>query len=334
MTTDYNSASWTAADLLTEVYRACALPDTGTVDWTPAAVLREATSVIWSFAGPALAKAREGRLATTLLRAVTGDSVAVSGQDYELPPMALGDAIDSVAWIPAAENRVLPLEVIPLGLEDTYSSPQHTGEPTHFALLDSTVRIYPRPSATGTLRVTYQRRHGELVQLGTDNATVSSVTDNGGAARVTLSATPAAFVAGAWIDVMGVRYPHRTKLHGAEIVTAHGSDQFTLSTSYADFVAASLVGDVAVTYGKTPYVQLPMEFRSALVSKIAAKISGVIGDAPMYARNQADAADELRRAKDAISPRTKTARQKAFNPRSVARSALPRGIPRWDRRDG
>jgi hypothetical protein len=333
VSTDYNAATWSAADLLTEVYRACAMPDTGTVDWTPAAVLREATNVIWSFAGPAVAKAREGRLATSLLRAVTGASVTVSGQDYELPPMALGDSIDAVAWVNQSGSIVTPLDVIPLGLEDAYSSPEQRGDPQYFALLDGTVRVYPRPSSVGSLRVTYQRRHGELVQLGTDNATVNSVIDNGGSARVTLSTTPAAFVAGAWVDFVGVRYPHRTKLHGAVIVTAHGSSQFTLSTSYAAFIAAQLVGDTAVTYGKTPYVQLPLEMRGALNSKIAAKITGAIGDVSMHQLHQVSAQDEMARAKDALSPRTKSARQKAFNPRSIARSALPRGIPRWSRRD-
>jgi len=309
------------------------MPDTGTVDWTPAVVLEEASNVIWSFAGPALAKAREGRLATTLLRAVTGDTLSVSAQDYELPPMALGDAIDSITWLDAS-GKPKPLAVIPLGLEDTYSSPQQTGEPQYFELLGDLLRIMPRPSSAGSLRITYQRRHSELVALGTDNATVNSVTDNGGFARVTLSTTPAAFVAGAWVDFIGVRYPHRTKIHGAVIVTAHGSSQFTLNITFAAFTAAKLTGDTAVTYGKTPYVQLPLELRSALNSKIAAKIMGYVGDAPMYQRAQMDAQDEMARAKDAISPRTKTARQKAFNLRSIARSALPRGIPKWDRRDG
>lgn len=331
MSTDYNAATWSTADLLTEVYRACAMPDSGTVDWTPAAVLREATNVVWSFAGPAVAKAREGRLATSLLRAVTGSSIATSGQDYELPPMALGDTIDSVAWIDAS-GKAWPITVIPLGLEDMYSHPAQTGTPQWYDLQADMLRIIPKPSSVGSLRVTYQRRHSELVQAGTDNATVNSVTDNGGSARVTLSATPAAFVQGAWVDLVGVRYPHRTKVHGAVIVTAHGANQFTLSTSFADFTAAKLTGDTALTYGKTIYVQLPMEMRSALNSKIAAKITGIIGDAPLYARNQVDAQDEMARAKDAISPRTKANRQKAFNPRSIARSALPRGIPRWDRR--
>lgn len=332
MTTDFNAATWSASDLLTEVYRASGLPDSGTVDWTPTATLREATNVIWSFAGPELAKAREGRLATTLLRAVTGDALSVSAQDYELPPMALGDALDSVAWVDAS-GKAKPLEVLPVGLEDMFASPSQTGEPQYFDLYGDFLRILPRPASTGSLRITYQRRHSELV-IGSDTAVVSSVADNGGAARVTLSSTPSAFVAGAWLDFIGSTYPHRTKIHGAVIVTAHGSNQFTLSTSYAAFVAARLTNDTAVAYGKTPYVQLPMEMRSALNSKIAAKICSPIGDGQLYARHQTDAQDEMRRAKDAISPRTKATRQKAFNPRSVARSALPRGLPRWDRRDG
>ena len=321
MSTDYNAATWTASDLLTEVYRAARLPDGGTVDYTPAVVLREATDAIWNFATHSVAGARNGRLATSILRAVTSGSTVTSGQDYELPPMAVGDTIDSVTWVNASGLIELPLQVIPLGLEATYTTPSSTGSPTHFALLDGVLRIYPRPSETGTLRIVYQRRHGQLVATS-ETASVSSVTNNGGFARVTLTSTPSAFVAGAWLDFFGASYPYRTKIHGASITTAHGSNQFTLSTTHAAFVAASLTGDTAVAYGKTPYVSLPMELRQPLTLKIAAKIASSIGDAALAMRNDALAERGKQLADQLLSPRTKAAHEKAYNPRSLIRGSL------------
>ncbi len=284
-------------------------------------MLREATDEIWGFAGHSVATARDGRLATSILRSVTSSSVVTSGQDYELPPMAVGDTVDSVIWVSSDSQSEWPLTQIPLGLEQQYTTPASTGVPTNFAFLDGVVRIYPRPNLTGSLRITYQRRHGELV-VGSDTASVTAVTDNGGFARVTLTATPSSFVAGAWLDFMGVTYPYRIKLHGASITTAHGSNQFTLSATYAAFVAASLVGDTATLYGKTPYVHLPMELRSALTARIAGKISGQLGDIQREARLEGVAERDGARAMAVMSPRGKASPQKAFNPNSLLRRRI------------
>lgn len=234
--------------------------------------------------------------------------------------MAVGDTIDSVTWIDAAGLMELPLQVIPLGLEATYTSPSSTGTPAHYAMLDGCVRIYPRSSATGSLRIVYQRRHGQLVALGTDNSAVTAVITNAGFARVTLTATPASFVAGAWLDFIGSAYPYRTKIHGASITTAHGSNQFTLSTTFAAATAANLVGDTAALYSKTPFVSLPMELRLPLTEKIAAKILADLGDAALSARRESSAERGKQLADQLLNPRVKSQREKAFNPRSLMRS--------------
>lgn len=284
-------------------------------------MLSEATNEVWGFAGQAVAEARNGRLATTILRAVSGSSVSTSGQDYELPPMAVGDTIDSVVWLNAAGTEDRPLQVVPLGLESDFGPATVVGEPEHYALLEGVLRIFPRPSVSGSLRINYQRRHGALV-AGSDTASVTAVVDNGGFARVTLTSTPASFVAGAWLDFMGVTYPYRIKLHGASITTAHGSNQFTLGATYSAFLVANLVGDTAVIYGKTPYVHLPMELRSALTGRVAAKIAKQLGDLQLAAMLEQTAELDLRRATTTLTPRTKSQREKAFNPRSLLRQRM------------
>lgn len=284
-------------------------------------MLSEATNEIWGFAGPAEAAARGGRKATSILKAVSSSSVSTSGQDYELPPMAVGDCIDDVVWLNAAGTQECPLQVIPLGLETDWGPPTVVGDPTHYALLDGVIRILPRPSVTGSLRVNYQRRHGMLI-AGGDTASVNTVADDGGFALVALTSTPASFVAGAWLDFIGGTYPYRTKLHGTSITTAHGFSTFTLSVSYAQALAAKLDGDTAVIYGKTPYVQLPMEMRSMLTHKVAAKIARSLGDLQLAQALEVAAIQDAKRASETLSPRTKYAREKAHNPRSLLRSRM------------
>jgi hypothetical protein len=284
-------------------------------------VLSEATNEIWGFAGPAVAAARNGRLATSVLTVVPDAGITLTFQDYELPPMAVGDCIESVTWVNAAGTQEWPLQVVPLALETDWNPPSSVGDPTHYALLDGVLRIYPRLGVSGSLRIVFQRRHGALV-AGSDTASVTGVTDNGGFARVTLTSTPSSFVAGARIDFMGVTYPYRIKLGGVAISTDHGSSQFTLNVSYLAFVVAGLIGDTAVIYGKTPYVHLPLEFSSSLTNKIAAKIARQLGDLQLAAALDASVVRDVAVANATLTPRTKAQREKVYNPRSLLRSRM------------
>ena len=67
MSTDTNAETWTAAELLTEVYRECRMPSTGTVDYPAAVVLREATDAIRNFAQHELAVDAQDHIEADLL---------------------------------------------------------------------------------------------------------------------------------------------------------------------------------------------------------------------------------------------------------------------------
>jgi hypothetical protein len=310
------------------VYRAARLPDGGTVDYTPTVVLREATDVIWGIATHSVAGARGGRLATSILRAVTSASIVTTLQDYELPPMAVGDTIDSVTWVNAAGTMELPLQVVPLGLEATISTPSSVGVATHYALLDGCVRIYPRPSESGSLRIVYQRRHGQLVASGTDNGVVLAVTNSAGVAKIGLTATaPATFLTNVWVDFISSRYPYRTKIHGARIVAqplapGFSASEFAVDTTFTAATQANLVGDTACLYSKTPFVSLPMELRRTVTLQTAAKIASDLGDERLAQRSLALAERDKQLADQLLTPRTKAQREKAYNPRSLMRSTL------------
>lgn len=321
MSTDYNGESWTASDLLTEVYREARLPGTGTVDYTPAVVLREATDAIRNYAQHTLAMAREGRLATTLLRTAPTDARDSYDRDFELPPLGAGDAIDGVDWVTGA-GSAWPLTPIPIGLETTmFSTPTARGTPAQYALLDGLLRLLPTPSVAGTVLITYQRRHGQLVTT-TDNVAISSFVANGSNTDVTLPSVPSSFVVGAWVDVIGKYPPYRIKVHGAQIMNVVGL-VVTLNVASTVLTDWGAAGDTLALYGKTPYVHLPMEQRKPLTQYIASVIMDQLGDVRADAK-EARAERGNARVKELLSPRTKGQRPKAFNPNSIFRQGSRR----------
>lgn len=328
MTTDFNGVAWTASQLLTEVYRAARLPDTGTVDYTPSVVLRMASDAIWNWATHQLSTARDGRMATTLLRAASG-SLAVGSSVYELPPMGVADAVDSVTWVNGENSQEYRLEVIPASMLPLFTQPDDSGsQPSGYALMDGTLRVFPR-CTSGSLKITYQRRHGELV-VGSDTASlVSVISGSGGNARITLSSTPTAFVSGAWLDLVTSSYPYRLRVHGMRIVTALGSNVFDVDVPYEDFAATAVDGDTLMTYGKTPYVQLPLEMRLPLTQHIAANIMAELGDGALVGMYDARSDAGAQRTRDMLSPRTKADMPKLFNPFSLSRRGGGRGGRRW-----
>jgi hypothetical protein len=222
----------------------------------------------------------------------------------------------------------LPLEVIPLGMEHIFQSGDAAGLPTCYALKDGTIKLFPRPDASGSMRITYMRRHGQLV-IGSDTTTVTSVASASSTdTNITVSAIPSSFLAGTWVDVIGKYYPYRTKMHGLRIVSA-AAGVVRVSTALAEFTAASTAGDTLVIYGKTPVVQLPLEMREPLTSQIARNICADLGD-----MQRANALDQMAaagggRVQNMLSPRTKSDRQKIVNSNSLARGTSRRGR-RWD----
>lgn len=328
MTTDFNGVTWSASQLLTEVYRAARLPDTGTIDYPPSVVLRMASDAIWNWATHQLSTARDGRMATAFLRQ-TAESQASVQSIYELPPMAVADAIDSVTWVNSENSQEYRLEVIPLAMLPIFTQPNDAGsQPVGYALKDGCVHVFPTYTS-GQLKITYQRRHSELV-VGSGTASVTGLTDYlDGLTQITLSATPTGWGVGTWFDVIGSSYPYRTKIHGARILLATAPNEFVINTLFTEALAADIDDDTAATYGLTPYVQLPLEMRQPLNQHIAANIMAELGDGAMVGMYDQRAELAAQRTRDMLSPRTKADMPKLFNPFSLSRRGGGRGGRRW-----
>lgn len=321
MSTDYSAASWTAAELLADIYRACRLPSSGTQDYTPTVVLGMATSAIHDWGGHIVSTARDGRALADFSRAST-DARDVNGNDFELPPLALGDTIDSVVWVDSS-GESWPLELIPQAMEHLFDQTGDTGRPTCYAFRDGSIRVFPKPDTSGSLRIKYMRRHGVLV-IGSDTTTVTSFASASSTdTNITVASIPSSVVAGAWLDVIGKYHPYRTKMHGLRVVSA-ASSVVRVSTPLAAFTAASTAGDTLALYGKTPYVQVPLEMREPLTRQISSRILAELGDLQL-----ADGYDKMaivgaQRVRDVLSPRSKVDRAKLKNPFSLARGGSSR----------
>jgi hypothetical protein len=328
MATDRSALSWTSAQVLSDVRRKASLPVTST-DWTDAVILREATDAIYSFAAWALAQAGEGRLLASLDRPVTANlsGAFAAGNEVMLPPLAVAGTLEQVTWVNAEGRIESRLARIDLADQPTYATPVGEGSPSAYAFAGDRIRLYPRPTTGGTLRLTYQRRHPELVSDVAAN--VGTLLSIAAATSTTTTLTESVgitgLVVGDTIDILRGSYPYAPIAVSAEVLSLPNATTLVVDqplgllsghdTTYARIVRA----------GQSPYVALPLELRSALTEKTAANILRVMGDLQGMQASEQAATMELARVMQMLSPRSKRDKPKAVNPNSLMRT----GMTRW-----
>ncbi len=330
MSVDNNVASWTSAQLVADVRRKARIP-TNSTDWTTTAIMRECSDQIWTFVAWAQMRGADGRLVTTYDRSVAASlpSPYRASGEFLLPPLAVGDTIQSVRWIDSTSENEYPL-----GLTDVSFQPSQIGDtgsiPGSYALLADRIRIYPAPSVAGTVRFNYARRHPELCDDTTALApVVNSVSDPGGGyTRFTL-ATSSPFVIGQYVDLINDQYPYRTIFSDLYCgATAGSTVDLYVPYSYANAVTPASMR--LCRAGQLPYVQLPLEFRTCLTWKIAAEILIQVGDMTAASAAESMADKSMDRVMGIITRRDKTDRVKIINQHSLARGAVRR-VMRSDR---
>ncbi len=319
-----NSATWTASELLTSVYRACRLPDSGSIDYPPSVVLTMADEAIHNWAGHLLASARDGRAVTHVALSIENEQDDASGQTFRLPPMALANTIESVKWTEEeSDTDARSLQLIPAGMEGIFSNWTERGSPTSYALFNETLKVYPVPEERGYLRITYMRRHGQLV-IGSDMSTVvsveESVTPNW--VLINLTSGPSSFVTNAWVDVYSSYYPYPLKFSGR--LANYGPSAIYVYGDYTETAAVVVAGDTVVLYGKTPYISLPLEMKGPLVQQIAQQITAELGDFELSTGYNNLSKEGAARVADMLSPRAKSDKQKLVNHNSLARGGYRR----------
>lgn len=329
MATDRNPITWTSAQVLTDVRRKASLPTTST-DWTDAVVLREATDVLWSFAGWALAQAGEGRMLSSLDRPVTSALPGAYGtREFLIPPLAVASTIDMVTWTDSSGQTQSRLVRIDHAEEGQWASAIETGSPSSYALIGDRIRVYPLPNTGGTLRITYQRRHPELVVDAVAN--VGTVASVAAATSTTCTITESVGITGLALgdvlDVLRNSHPYAPVVTAVEVTALPTGTTITVDQPVSAFTGNELVGARVVRAGQSPYVSLPLELRTCFVEKVAANILRTMGDLQGMQAAEQSATLELARVMQLLSPRAKRDKPYAINPNSHLRSRMSRG--RW-----
>lgn len=324
---DNNAGSWTAAELLADVRQKGRIP-AGTVDYTDAILLEEATRAIWSFAGWAMTKASNGRLLSMLQRSSSSAFTTpyAVGREVELPFDAVGDTFDSVVWVDSSgvESR---LDLIEEATQPLYDSPTANGDPWGYSIVDGRLRLYPKPSAAGNVRIAYQRRLPRLVDATQARAVISSSLTSS-ALSIAYAATGQLLFSGDRFDVINPVSPYRFFVSNAlaTAATASSVDSSTYTSSnWSEGPAVTLSSMMLVKSGTSPYVHLPLEFKQCLTQKIAAQIVGDIGDMQGSLMLEQKAEAELGRVVSMLDPRSKTNRVKVVNPYGLLRTGRMRG---------
>lgn len=317
MSVDRNRVSWTSDELLTEVRRKASIPS-GSLKWTDAVLLREASDVLRSFAGWAMTKAGDGRQLYQLERTSMITTAYGESREILLPPHAVADTIDGVFWLDNAGNEVR-LSPIDLNSQPVFDSPSATGNPSGYAVMNGTIRIYPEPSSANTFRINYARRHPELILTSDASATVvQSVTGDDSSTTFTLGDDP--YTTGEALDLINSYSPYRVYLADMVITAKPGLFQMKVGVPYSQVSGFAPTGSVLVPSGTSPYVHLPQELRACVTFKVAAHVMSMIGDDIGAQSAESTAASELQRAIDLMNPRVKSQRQKIVNQYSLMRA--------------
>lgn len=335
MPAEFNAASWTTAELLADVFRACRLPTSGTIDYTPAVVLSMATQSMQDWAGHLISTAHDGRLITSWLRTLGTDAIDAAGMVYELPPMATADTLDALIWVDPTTNVERRLELVPPAMLPLFTRGSESGTPTGYAFQDGTVRIFPRPSVGGKLRMLHQRRLPVLTNTVGDYAMITSAVQSPADPSWTRITPVSAGGAGAniytalapWLDIVGLYYPYRTKA-AVKVMASVAATSIDINMTFADFQALKTFAtgnqnDYVVLYGKSPFVPLPLEMRDAFTRQVSSRLLSEIGDMPISMAHDQLSNASAARVRDMLNPRAKGQPQKIYNPNSLARGGHP-----------
>lgn len=330
MPTDQSSLSWTTADVLADVRRAASLPVTST-DWTDLVLLREVTNVLWSFVGWALSQGGEGRMLCVLERATTLALSGIAGQrEFFIPPGAMYSTLEDVSFVDASGQTQSRLLRVDHAEGMLYAGAVETGTPSTYALVGDRIRVAPTPSTGGTLRVTYPRRHAELVADTAANCAtlVSATSASSTTSMLTIGVAITGLAVGDTLDVIRATYPYASIVESCEVVGLAGANlQVTVDVPIGRLAGNVLAGARVVRAGRAPYVTFPLEFRRCVTEKTAEDVLRALGNLQGSQAAAQAATVELARGMQALSPRSKRDKPKAVNPSSLMRSRMTRG--RW-----
>lgn len=206
----------------------------------------------------------------------------VAGQiRYDIPYRSIGNKLREVAYQDSSGNlyemfRITTDDVTGVGNYGSNGSDQLD----RFYIEGEEIVLHRQEESftgTGSIVVFYNLRPNVLVE-SSNVATILSITPDGlGSTTLVLSAIPSAFAAGAEIDFIGKRSPHKIVTFD-NIITAVDTNLSNITLSDSSIPAKLVVGDTVAFAGETNLVNSPSDVHSLLAQMVAARVLESIGD--------------------------------------------------------
>lgn len=248
--------SYTSENLVTAILRRSFAPSSQRT-YESTDLLAVADEIIETTLVPQISKVREEFFVNHTDLPVTADQNA-----YDIPARAAGLIVREIWWIDPAGAvtpdfpRYEPEEI----------SGAATGNPSGFYLKNNQIILDRVPTSTSgaVLRVFFLLSPSRHV-LSTSAGVISAITGN----IVTVSSIPAAWATGNVFDLIRQDGGQEPRAIDYTSTLVNGSD-----ITFASVPDTLRVGDYVALAGETPVVQLPSNFRVALVQGVAAQILG------------------------------------------------------------
>jgi hypothetical protein len=191
--------------------------------------------------------------------------IAVSSALVDVPARAVGAALRTIGML-QTDGRVLSLDRIEPENADGLTG--QTGTPTGYVFRGNQVELLPAPTS-GTLRLTYQQRPGQLV-LPSACARVTGTDDS---FTLTVASVPSTMTAGVLCDLVSGTPNFVASALDLEIVAVTTTTiEFT---SIIDTLFS--VGDFVCLAGETCIPQVPTEVHDLLAQATAAAVADAQG---------------------------------------------------------
>lgn len=287
----------TTDDILTALKDSAVLPP-ASVSITDAKLIGFMNEQMWNVVTPWVASAQGNYLLDS-----EDTAIVASTATYAIPKRAIAGGVVRISYIDANGNDLGELPQFSVTDLDGYQS---AGDPpSGFYFKEGQIVLVPAPSssATGSIRVFYRRRPGELVN-GTNYCSVTSTTDT---VLTCASVNTTTFAIGQYIDITQGVSPFRVL--GKDLAIT-GSNATTITIGAGGLSALGIAAGDYVTIQRKSYVpQMPQEWHAVVEMATVARVQRQLGDLKGY---QATMGDLMRMRKDVLDvaqPRSQTNRR-------------------------
>lgn len=289
------------SDFLTRVRQAAQLPDDDS-DWSADEILAEATQALYDRYTQPITTMRNGywlhRVNTSCIAGVTL---------YRMPPRAVVQGLEKVVLSTDNGTTWKTLSILTDAETSDYINSTERGEPCWFSLESDCIALYPTPSSSYLLQMSYYLRPSVLKTAFAGGIVFAKPTST----TLTLSGDPTGYMeAGVGtadiVNTSGCNEVALVDVQYTSIVSA-GFGLYTMTFPAGTDLTRIVLGQVIRPSDQTDQIPLPMELCSSLVAYTAAVILVEKGDSEKAAVLAQKAESGVKRVVDMATPRVKNA---------------------------